>query len=176
MISGVKILSGGLLLALLSGAALADGGQINIDGDVVASSCSVDNGSKNQDVPLGTFYSSDFPSVGTPTQPVSFDIKLTGCTTGIKGAKVSFTGAQVSGNPDLLALTGAGTSGVASGIGVELLDKNMSPIAINSTTESYPLTAGDNNTLTFNLRYKSTATVVTEGDAAATLFFDMQYQ
>lgn len=172
------------LLTVLTG--LPDAGQaasgtqpvatLEFSGTIVAESCNVDNDSKNQNKYLGQFYASDFPSAGAVTQAVPFDIKLTNCTDNITGTRVTFSGAGASGNRSLLALTGEGTSGVASGLGVEVLDKNMNTIPINTTTEKYPLVPGDSNVLTFNLRYKSTGAVVTEGHAAATLFFDMRYQ
>ncbi|HHI2554915.1 fimbrial protein [Klebsiella aerogenes] len=170
-------------VTLLPGMSLAAGklnetpaATLQFDGTIISASCNVDNGSKSQNVSLGTFYTSDFPSKGTTTKAVPFDINLKGCTDNISGARVSFTGATAEGDSTLLALTGAGTSGVASGLGVELLDKDMKIIPVNTTTDKYPLMPGDNNTLTFNLRYKSTAATVMEGDAKATLFFDMQYQ
>lgn len=82
-------------------------------------------------------------------------------------------------NSDLLALsdTGKGTAGeMATGIGVELLNAGMNPIKINNTeSEIYPLKQGDNS-LTFNLRYKSTLPEVTTGNATAIMYFDLLYQ
>ena len=65
---------------------------------------------------------------------------------------------------------------MATGIGVQILDANQNPISINnSDSDVYPLVEGD-NTLDFYLRYKSTKTDVTAGDATAVMYFDMNYQ
>ena len=92
---------------------------------------------------------------------------------------VQFTGNVDANNPTLLALSdnGKGTPGrMATGLGVELLDSNRTPIPINNTESSlYPLLPGD-NTLTFYLHYKSTLPVVTSGNATAVMYFDLLYQ
>jgi type 1 fimbria pilin len=71
---------------------------------------------------------------------------LKGCTRAITGTKVWFTGNVDANNPTLLALSdnGKGTPGrMATGLGVELLDSNRTPIPINNTESSlYPLLPG----------------------------------
>ena len=92
---------------------------------------------------------------------------------------LSLQTARADNDPTLLALSdnGKGTPGrMATGLGVELLDSNRTPIPINNTESSlYPLLPGD-NTLTFYLHYKSTLPVVTSGNATAVMYFDLLYQ
>ena len=74
----------------------------------------------------------------------------------------------------ILVTGGAGYIG--SHTCVELLNAGMNPIKINNTeSEIYPLKQGDNS-LTFNLRYKSTLPEVTTGNATAIMYFDLLYQ
>ncbi|HCM7229830.1 TPA: fimbrial protein [Klebsiella aerogenes] len=179
IIPAVRPVWGIVLLALLGGSALADGGQVNITGKVVANSCEVDTGGTDKEVYIGQFSTADFPSVGSTTAAKSFTIALKNCTAGIKGTKITFSGTKAAGNPALLALSdnGEGTAGViATGVGVEILDASMTSIPVNNTDSAlYPLSP-DSNQLTFNLRYQSTSATVTAGDATAVLYFDMQYE
>ena len=65
---------------------------------------------------------------------------------------------------------------MATGVGVELLNAELNPIKINNVESAiYPLKQGDNS-LTFNLRYKSTLPAVTPGNATAIMYFDLLYQ
>jgi len=57
-----------------------------------------------------------------------------------------------------------------------VLDANSNPLSINTVSSGlYALTTGE-NTLTFYLRYKSTLPTLTAGNAAAIMYFDLQYQ
>lgn len=166
-----------LLFTGLPAANAAD--NLKFTGTIVASSCDVDTSSANQDVTIGQFSPADFPTVGTTTAAAKFNIKLKDCSAGITGSKVLFSGTSDSSDPTLLALsnTGKGTEGkMATGIGVQILDANQNPVSINNTDSNvYPLVEG-NNVLDFYLRYKSTKTDVTAGDATAVMYFDMKYQ
>ncbi|QOV80982.1 fimbrial protein [Enterobacter asburiae] len=166
-----------LLFIGLPAAHAAD--NLKFTGTIVASSCDVDTSSANQDVTIGQFSPADFPSIGTTTAVAKFNIKLKDCSEDITGSKVLFSGTSDNSDPTLLALsnTGNGTEGkMATGIGVQILDANQNPISINnSDSDVYPLAEGD-NTLNFYLRYKSTKTDVTAGDATAVMYFDMKYQ
>ncbi|HAS0880701.1 fimbrial protein [Enterobacter roggenkampii] len=153
--------------------------NLMIFGTIIGESCNVDVSSKEQTVDLGKFDISEFPATGTTTPEKAFTIDLKNCSRAIQGTKIWFSGMPDTNNPDLLALsdTGKGTAGeMATGIGVELLNAGMNPIKINNTeSEIYPLKQGDNS-LTFNLRYKSTLPEVTTGNATAIMYFDLLYQ
>lgn len=161
--------------------ARADNDSFNVQfiGTIVGESCNVDTNSIEQTVDLGEFSGGDFPAVGSTTPPKKFDITLKGCTRAITGTKVWFTGNVDANDPALLALsdTGKGTmSTMATGIGVELLNNDLTPISINNTESAvYPLLPGD-NLLTFYLHYKSTLPDVTAGNATAVMYFDLLYQ
>ncbi|MFK3660748.1 fimbrial protein [Scandinavium sp. NPDC088450] len=148
-----------------------------ISGTILPQTCDVESGSQNQTVTIGDFAAKDFPSVGSVTTAKDFPINLTGCTAGIEGAKITFTGTADTTDPTLLALSDTeGNGTLATGIGVQIIDANQQPISINNADSTvYPLTEGDNQ-LNFALRYKSTAATVTSGDATAVMYFDLSYQ
>lgn len=168
-----------LVLLLTSGAVRAEdsGYNLKITGTIVAQTCDVTSDSQNQTVHIGDFSTPDFPSTGSTGAEKGFTINLTGCTPGIAGAKVMFSGTADATNPLLLALsdtTGGGE--MATGVGVEILDGMKTAIPVNNTDSSlFSLHDGDNS-LQFYLRYKSTSDTVTAGNATAVMYFDLQYQ
>lgn len=153
--------------------------NLQVFGTIIGESCEVDVNSKEQTVDLGEFDTSEFPASGATSPKKAFTIDLKNCSRAIQGTKIWFSGIADTNNPDLLALsdTGKGTADeMATGIGVELLNAGMNPIKINNTeSEIYPLKQGDNS-LTFNLRYKSTLPEVTPGNATSIMYFDLLYQ
>ncbi|MDA3990630.1 fimbrial protein [Klebsiella aerogenes] len=145
-----------------------------ITGTVTTDSCNVDTDSQNLKVPLGDVVTGRFVRVGDTSPSQKFNITLTDCDTGVKGASITFTGTSDSDNPDLLQITK--DSGAASGIAVEIMDETSgSPVPLGKATTTKALTAGENS-LPYSLRYKSTLGTVTAGSANAVMFFDLTYQ
>ncbi|HIB9317390.1 TPA: fimbrial protein, partial [Escherichia coli] len=105
------------------------------------------------------------------------NIDITGCAAGITGADVLFSGEADTLAPTLLKLTDTGGSGgMATGIAVQILDaQSQQEIPLNQVQPLTPLKAGD-NTLKYQLRYKSTKAGATGGNATAVLYFDLVYQ
>ncbi|MDK9586398.1 fimbrial protein [Lelliottia wanjuensis] len=157
--------------------AYADLAQINLTmtGTIVDSTCDIDTNSKNQTVHIGSFATTDFKSVGSVSVDAPFTIVLKKCSSMIKNAGILFTGTTGS-DPTLLSLTDtSGGGNIASGVAVQVLDKDKKPVAINSSSPlNYALKSGD-NTLNFSLRYKSTLATVTPGNATAVLYFSVEY-
>jgi type 1 fimbria pilin len=146
-------------------------------GTIISASCNVGTSSQNQTVNIGDFAANSFPSVGSVSPAKDFSIELTDCSNGITGTKITFSGTNDSIDPSLLALTDTtGQGDMASGVAVQILDGNTgSPIALNQQAEQTLLKAGDNS-LPYQLRYKSTASTVTAGNATAVMYFDLSYQ
>lgn len=99
------------------------------------------------------------------------NIDITGCAAGITGADVLFSGEADTLAPTLLKLTDTGGSGgMATGIAVQILDaQSQQEIPLNQIQPLTPLKAGD-NTLKYQLRYKSTKAGATGGNATAVLY------
>lgn len=176
--TALLVLSGALLLAgtQAAGAASCSSNVCNLKifGTITATSCDVDNSSQHQTVNLGNVSVGAFKNVGDTSNPESFHIRLTDCSSNISGGTITFQGSPDTNNPDLLQLTPG--SGVASGVGVQVMDgTGGTPIALGSPVSTVPLSGGDND-LHYSLRYKSTLPTVVPGTANAVMYFDLAYQ
>lgn len=148
--------------------------NLTVTGTVTATSCDVETTSQNITVPLGDVGIGTFQSVGDASQAKSFSIRLKDCSDTVTGAKIIFQGTADSNNSSLLELTQK--AGVATGVGVEILQGDTgSSIALNTQVSTETISPGE-NVLTYKLRYKSTLPTVTAGYANAIMFFDLEYQ
>ena len=113
-------------------------------------------------------------SVTCITVEVSFTLSI---ASSFSGADVLFSGEADTLAPTLLKLTDTGgIGGMATGIAVQILDaQSQQEIPLNQVQPLTPLKAGD-NTLKYQLRYKSTKAGATGGNATAVLYFDLVYQ
>lgn len=149
--------------------------EMDMTGTVIASGCNVDVNSQNQNITIGDFSTGGFTSVGDVQGKAPFSIKLTACDADVTGASVTFSGTADATNGKLLALSDTNGGGaMASGVGIEILDKNSTQIPIN-TASKYTISGGDNE-LDFYLSYMATAIPVSEGNASSVMYFDLSYQ
>lgn len=140
---------------------------ISVSGEILPETCDITTGSLNQDIDLGEYSVTDFPSSGSVTKMVPFSLEMKNCTTGISAANIRFSGNSL--NSTIFAMQGGGAD-----IGLELLDAaglTMSP----GLLKRFTLTGGD-NTLSFSMRLKSVKSSVTAGDLRATIFMDIEYE
>ncbi len=169
-------LNSSLLISLLvmSASLRAETYNLQMTGNILSRTCEVEN--ETQTVDIGKFSASDFTSTGSVSAEKEFDIRLTGCGSSASDVVISFSGIADKDNSRLLALSDG--DNVAKGVGIEIIDnKTRVLIPINfDGVPAYSLTPGADNTLTFALRYKSTQDVVVPGNAAAVMYFDLQYQ
>ena len=179
---GTKKLTVILLSALgLSSAALADtttvnGGTVHFKGEVVNAACAIDADSIDQTVQLGQVRSAKLATVGQVSSAVGFNIKLNDCDTSISTkASVAFSGTAVDGNSTVLSLQNS-AAGNATNVGVQILDKTGTPVALDGATFSSSSQLIDGtNILPFQARYYATGTA-TAGTANADATFKVQYQ
>lgn len=145
--------------------------QINVNGNIVNTTCDVDTNSANLNVAMGDQPISALnTAVGVTSPDISFSIKLVNCSDVATGVNIAFSG-TVSSDTALLKLDDGG----ATGIGIEILDDNKTQIPVNVASKNYPLNAGVDNTLNFYARYKTESLPVTAGDANATATFTLTY-
>jgi len=173
-----SILAAGVANA--AGVVSAPGGTVHFKGEIVNAACAVSADSTNQTVDLGQYRTALFTKVGDRSGPVSFVIKLQDCDTTVSTtAAVAFSG--VSDATDSTVLTtsniGGGTSGAASGVGIEISDNKGKVLSPDGSSFSTAQKLNDGrNELTFNAKYKSTSATVTAGRADADAMFTMQYE
>jgi hypothetical protein len=138
------------------------------------------------DVQLGSIAansSSGFGSgVGSTSTAKDFAIALS-CDTAISGAfkvMLQLDATPVSGLADqgVLALTNAGTLGVAGGVGVQVLNRTTStPVALATPwlVGNFPMSSSLIN-VPFSARYYQTAARVTPGTANSSMTYTISYQ
>jgi type 1 fimbria pilin len=139
---------------------------------VVEVACSITT--PNITVPLDDVLSSDLTSPGTTARPKTFNVGLN-CNAGTR-VNAKLTGTQNSSTSvnSVLQLTGAGSAGVASGVGIQLLYNNV-PLELNNNI-TLKTSTGDLETFPFTAQYYQTAARVTGGTANTTATLEMTYQ
>ena len=123
--------------------------------------------------PLGNVYATAFTGVGSTTGNVDFNLGLN-CAAGTK-VNVTMNGTQNTdtANTSVLALTGAGSAGVAKGVGAQILYNNT-PLNIGSRL-LLKTAAGGIETFPFKARYYQTLSNVLPGSANATATLSITY-
>jgi type 1 fimbria pilin len=147
---------------------------ININKFTVTSlACSLSSTSIN--VPLGDVLISKFTGVGISTGDQTFNVGLT-CDKEAK-INVSLAGTQNTDTTEtsVLALTSAGQTGTATGVGVQLL-YGGTPLKINNNVALKTSTAGGKETLPFTARYYQTKATVGIGQANSSATLNITYQ
>ncbi|MFU0922363.1 fimbrial protein [Kluyvera sichuanensis] len=165
----------GIMLLVFSGRASADSVVLNFTGTILAGVCSVDLGSQNQSVPMGTISSQNFVNPGDRSSVAPFSITLNCPDGSVTGATVTFSGTPDTTDQTLLALDNE--TGMASGVAILLADQNGNKINLGTASSVYSLTQGASNALQFTAQY--TALVggdsITVGTANATAQFVINY-
>ncbi|QGX87707.1 fimbrial protein [Escherichia coli] len=146
--------------------------SMHIYGNVVDQGCDVATKSALQNIHIGDFNISDFQAANTVSTAADLNIDITGCAAGITGADVLFSGEADTLAPTLLKPT---YSRQRSGNAGTYPMQSQQEIPLNQIQPLTPLKAGD-NTLKYQLRYKSTKAGATGGNATAVLYFDLVYQ
>ncbi|HEI8868023.1 TPA: fimbrial protein [Serratia odorifera] len=143
-------------------------GKVNL----TAVACAI--GASNINVPLGDVLVTNFTGVGATPVSKGFNVGLN-CDANAK-VNVSLSGSANAdiANSDILALTNAGTAGVADGLGVQIL-YNGSPLK-RDTNLLLKTSAGGVETFPFAARYYQTKSVVKPGKANATATLNLTYQ
>lgn len=147
-------------------------GTLNLTGSIQDSTCALSQESDDITVTLGPTASKQFITKGDVSQPKDFAIKLENCGKDVKSVRVTFSGTPDPQDSSVIALDAGG----ATGVGVQILDRNMSPIKLTEASLPYPITPDVSViTLNFNARYIATHLPVTEGIANASGTFVFLY-
>ncbi|GAK27248.1 fimbrial protein [Serratia liquefaciens FK01] len=140
--------------------------------NIISVACDLNSTSIN--VPLGDVLDIKFTGVGVTTGDKVFNVGLT-CDKDAK-INVALAGTQNSEASDtsVLALTNAGQTGTAKGVGVQLLYGGV-PLKINNNI-LLKTSPGGQETLPFTARYYQTNKQVTAGKANSSATLNITYQ
>lgn len=160
-------------------AASAVDGTINFTGDIKDATCEIDlAGGTAVSVPMGTLNKTALNGSGSTGVASKFDLTLKNCPTAYTKATVEFDGTAADNDKKILALNaGDTTNPAATGVGVQIADKDGTVLALKSPSASYDLTTGAAaiNKLAFTARYIATSDTVVSGKANATATFNIKY-
>lgn len=144
---------------------------IHFTGKIVESTCTLNTGSKGQDIGLGTIASNTFLTPGTTSLETKFTIELEDCSTAYENAKIKFRGDTMPGNSTRLNVNGGATN-----VGIEILENNA-PLDLDGSSSSGDKVLGSGtNIFNFAARYVSTGSVVGVGEANANVNFTVEYE
>ncbi|URQ61289.1 type 1 fimbrial protein [Pantoea alhagi] len=163
----------GMALLLASASTLAYDGTVNFNGEVIDNTCVVSLGDSGNSliVPMGSVNKSSFTGKGSIASTTQFVLTLTDCPA--VNARVKFDGPTYDGDQDVLALNAG--AGVASGVGIQLYDQNMTKLPLFTASSPYELQEKVANNLKFYASYIATASSVSPGPANAVATFTMNY-
>lgn len=151
--------------------------ETQISGRVLDYGCTVSSDSLNFTVDLQKNSARQFPTTGSTSPAVPFQITLSECSKGTTGVRVAFNGIEDAENNTLLKLDEG--SNTASGLGIEILDGNMRPVKLNDLhagMQWIPLVPEQNNILPYSARLKSTQKSVNPGLVRASATFTLEFQ
>ncbi len=132
-------------------------GAIVTHGENKNDGCTVSSDSLNFTVDLQKNSARQFPTTGSTSPAVPFQITLSECSKGTTGVRVAFNGIEDAENNTLLKLDEG--SNTASGLGIEI-----------------PLVPEQNNILPYSARLKSTQKSVNPGLVSASATFTLEFQ
>lgn len=146
-------------------------GEINIElrGNVVDFSCTVETADSNKTVNLGNWPTKQLRTPGSTTAPVPFQLKLTGCPPG--SASITFSGTPAS-DASLLALR---DSEMSKTVAIELRDGNSNRLALENASQQAVIDENGDVTLQFYANYIALAENTQPGEANADATFMINY-
>ncbi|VXD06022.1 Ferrous iron transporter B [Enterobacterales bacterium 8AC] len=164
--------------SVLSVNALAADAQVKFTGEITDVACKVDSASPSLEVKMGKIAKTAFSGgSGAKAAATKFTLELKDCPDAAKKARVKFDGTSAAGDNNVLMLTGAGDSGVAKGIGIQLSDDANAVLPLFTESKYYTLEEGVTNQLNFVASYIAIADYasIEPGKADATANFTVNY-
>lgn len=161
------------LLFALSAPALAYDVLISVSGNLIGNTCEVSANAKEQDVFLGNISAKQFSGAGAASHIATpFTLKLESCGPTFSGVKIRFSGTPDPDEPQLIKVADGGASGVA----VQILDKEGVMIPLNTQTSVYGSAGDDSVQMTFYARLAATGKTINSGDVSAVATWTTEYQ
>lgn len=146
---------------------------VSVNGNLIGNTCIVAADSEEQTVPLGTIGLKQFDGTGAFSHiKTPFTVTLEECGPTFGGVKIRFSGIPDDNNPQLIKISEGGATGVA----VQILDKEGLLIPLDTQTTAYG-SAGDNRVqITFYARLAATGAPLGAGDVSAVATWTTEYQ
>ena len=145
---------------------------VSVTGNLIGNTCVVAQDSGEQNVPLGTIGIKQFSRAGAVSNiKTPFTLRLEACGPTFAGVKIRFSGTPDDANPQLLKIADGGATGVA----VQILDKESVLIPLNTQTAAYGMAGDDSVQMTFYAQLVATATPVSAGDVSALATWTTEY-
>lgn len=144
---------------------------------IITPSCTVDTGSRNISVPLGKVARNRFEGVGTTAGDKPFKIQLN-CQPGQNAQNVIYLRMDAQQDPATIApgvLKITGGTGIAGGVGIQVLDAKAAPVTFGGDVLVGPSKDGA-YVLPYTARYYQTGGTVTVGRADGTATFTLSYK
>lgn len=155
--------------------------ELNVRGGVQQAQCTLKTDAVSADpVQLGHYTLADFTGVGSTTPDVDFHIKLSDCeddpnaSTAKAHIRLEGRNGSVVEDPGL-GLFSLSSNSTASGIAIQLLRSDGSPMELQNNVPITPLSIGTTQ-LDFRARYYQTAARVGTGLAEGALDFTISYR
>lgn len=150
-----------------------DGLKIATNGGLIAVlACSINT--TNIQVPLDDVLASDLTLIGTTAKPKIFNVGLN-CDAGARvNAMLTGTRNTDTATAGVLQLTNAGSAGVATGVGIQILYNNI-PLALNNNIV-LKTSVGGQEAFPFTAQYYQTKNTTTAGSANAMATLNLTYQ
>ncbi|MGO4221657.1 fimbrial protein [Lysobacter sp. TAF61] len=170
-------------LALVSLAAVASDGAVNITGEMTAQTCSINgtaaDGARNIAVPLATISRSNLSTIGSVSGDTPFQIALSGCSQGTGSVRTRFEpGTSVDLATGELITSGPGSS---AGLRIQLLNSDGTPINVGSSIASQnsalaTIPASGAVTLNYVARYhRLSSTALAVGAVTSSVTYSLIY-
>ena len=141
--------------------------NINLHGNVVDFSCTVNTADIDKTVDLGRWPTTQLLTAGDTTALVPFSLRLEGCPPG--SVAILFTGTPAS-DTNLLA-----HPAMAQTVAIELRNSDRSRLALGEASPTEEVDANGNVTLNFFANYRALASGVQPGVAKADAIFMINY-
>lgn len=153
--------------------------QVQVNGAILDQSCNIKSTDLTKNVVFDDLNSSNFPSLGSVSDMQEVNIELENCTGNVDKMYYIFSGDEDSSDPSLLKITGQVNSlseNLATGIAIQILDEKKKAIALNTNQYLNQVITASTFKFKFYLRYKSTSSTITPGDASSLLYLDFYYE
>lgn len=146
---------------------------VSITGNLIGNTCVVSADSEEQTVPLGTIGTKQFYEPGAVSNiKQAFTLTLEECGPTFTGVKIRFSGTPDDLNPKLIKIDEGGATGVA----VQILDKDSIPIPLEDKTTAYGTSGDERVQMTFYARLVANGGAVSAGDVSAIATWTTEYQ